>query len=116
MNITEVFLQLGIALGLGVLVGLQRERVESRLAGIRTFPLITIFGTICGLIAQTHGGWVVAAGLLALAAMILIGNIVKLKQNGKEHFDAGLTTEVAMLLMFALGVYLTVGHQAIAIA
>jgi uncharacterized membrane protein (DUF4010 family) len=116
MNITEIFLQLGIALGLGVLVGLQRERVESRLAGIRTFPLITIFGTMCGLIAQTYGGWVVAAGVLALAATIVIGDIVKLRQDEKAHLDPGLTTEIAMLLMFALGVYLTVGHKAIAIA
>jgi hypothetical protein len=39
--IPEVFQTLGIALGLGLLVGLQRERSDSRWAGIRTFPLIT---------------------------------------------------------------------------
>lgn len=116
MNITDVFLKLGIALGLGVLVGLQRERVESRLAGIRTFPLITIFGTICGLIAQVFSGWVIAAGLLALAATIVIGDIIKLKQDAAANLDPGLTTEMAMLLMFTLGVYLTIGDEAIAIA
>ena len=31
---------LTVALGLGMLVGLQRERAESEVAGIRTFPLI----------------------------------------------------------------------------
>ena len=71
MDLTSTFQQLGIALGLGLLVGLQRERTESRLAGIRTFPLITILGTICALLSQRLGGWIVAAGLIALAAMIL---------------------------------------------
>ena len=36
---------MGLALarfGLGLLVGLQRERTDSRLAGFRTFPLITM--------------------------------------------------------------------------
>ncbi|MEW6131363.1 MAG: DUF4010 domain-containing protein [Acidobacteriota bacterium] len=116
MSIAQVFLQLGIALGLGALVGLQRERVESRLAGIRTFPLITVFGSICGLIAQTFGGWVIAAGFLAMAATIVIGDLIRLKKEDGEHLDPGLTTEIAMLLMFALGVYLTVGHKEIAIA
>ncbi len=59
--IPEVFQTLDIALGLGLLVGLQRERSHSRWAGIRTFPLITLLGTICGLLAAHLGGWIVAA-------------------------------------------------------
>src|SRR5205814_2193372 len=100
MDITTVFAQLGISLGLGLLVGLQRERAETRLAGIRTFPLVTIFGTLCGLLAQTYGGWTIAAGLVALAAIVGIGSLAKLKQ---ETADPGLTTEVAMLLMYVVG-------------
>jgi uncharacterized membrane protein YhiD involved in acid resistance len=37
-----------IALSLGLLVGLQREHAESQVAGIRTFPLITLAGTLAG--------------------------------------------------------------------
>jgi uncharacterized membrane protein (DUF4010 family) len=113
MDITTAFAQLGIALGLGILVGLQRERAETRLAGIRTFPLVTIFGTLCGFLAHPYGGWTIGAGLLALAAIVGIGSIEKLKQ---ETSDPGLTTEVAMLLMYVVGAYLTVGHKEIAIA
>jgi len=41
------FLQIGVALALGLLVGMQRERTGSVVAGVRTFPLITMFGTVC---------------------------------------------------------------------
>jgi len=41
-----IFSSLGISLGLGLLVGLQRERTDSGLAGFRTFPLITMLGTV----------------------------------------------------------------------
>jgi hypothetical protein len=62
-----MFLQLAVALGLGLLVGLQRERVDSAVAGIRTFGLITLFGVVCAQLATAFGGWVVVAGLLVVA-------------------------------------------------
>jgi uncharacterized membrane protein (DUF4010 family) len=109
----DVFQQLGIAAGLGLLVGLQRERAKSGLAGLRTFPLITLLGAICGMLAATMGGWGLAAGFLALAAMIVIGNVALLKQG---TIDPGLTTEVAILLMFGVGATVVNGHEAVAIA
>lgn len=42
-----VLQQLAVAFGLGLLLGLQRERAESSIGGIRTFPLIAVFGTVC---------------------------------------------------------------------
>jgi uncharacterized membrane protein YhiD involved in acid resistance len=39
---------LAIALGLGLLVGLQREWAAAQVAGIRTFPLVTILGALTG--------------------------------------------------------------------
>ncbi len=48
--------QLGVSLVLGLLIGLERERTESSIAGIRTFPLIAAFGTVCAQIGQTTGG------------------------------------------------------------
>jgi uncharacterized membrane protein (DUF4010 family) len=113
MDLTVLFQHLGIALGLGLLVGLQRERAGGVLAGVRTFPLVTLFGSVCALIAQPFGGWVIAAGLLVLGAMIVIGNMAQFR-NGE--LDPGLTTEVAILLMFAVGAYLMIGYEGIAIA
>ena len=41
-----LFEQLGIALLLGILMGLQRQRTESPIAGLRTFPLIAFLGVL----------------------------------------------------------------------
>jgi uncharacterized membrane protein YhiD involved in acid resistance len=100
MDTAAAFRHLAIAVGLGLLVGLQRERAKSGLAGLRTFTLITMFGAICGMLSATLGGWVTAAGFLALAALIVVGNVAALKQGVT---DPGLTTEIAILLMFGLG-------------
>jgi uncharacterized membrane protein (DUF4010 family) len=113
MDIPSMFQQLGIALGLGLLVGLQRESAASPLAGVRTFPLVTVLGTVCGLLSQAFGGWILAAGIIALSAIIFIGKIIEMS---KGHLDPGVTTEVALLLMFAVGAYLVVGDRAAAIA
>jgi len=102
---------LAVAFGLGLLVGLQREKAASEIAGIRTFPLITLSGALTGLLAQSFGGWVLAAGLLAIAAMLINSSIIK----QSKQYDAGITTEVAALLMYGVGAYLTVGNMTMAI-
>lgn len=107
-----VFHEFAIAVGLGLLVGLEREWAEKPIAGIRTFPLIAALGALCGLLAGPLGGWVVGAGLLAVAAMLWIGNAARLK-SGKA--DAGLTTEVAALVMYAVGAVVVIGHVALAV-
>lgn len=114
MDISTIFAQLGIALGLGLLVGLQRESVAARLAGMRTFPLITLFGAVCALLATSFGGFTIAAGLLALAGIVFVGRMNEPADPAKDH---GLTTEVAMLLMFGVGASLVAGSSyAVAIA
>ena len=112
MELQPTLLKLSIALALGLLVGMQRERVDSRIAGVRTFALITLFGAVTALLAQSLGAWsVVAAGAIALAARLVIANIAKLK----VETDPGLTTEMAALLMFGVGAYVVVGHAEAAV-
>lgn len=113
MEIALIFEKLGIALGLGLLIGMQRERTANDLAGVRTFPLVTLFGALCALLAQAFGGWIIAAGLVALASMIILGNLARFR---KGVLDPGLTTEVAILLMFGVGAYIVVGSAGVAIA
>lgn len=113
MELSETFLQLGIALGLGLLIGLQRERQPNDIAGFRTFPLVALTGTVCGQLSAPLGGWVVAAGFLAIATAIYIGNLSKI-HAGRN--DPGITTEVALLLMFGIGVYVAVGAPQAAVA
>src|SRR5678815_3663823 len=90
---------LGISLVLGLLVGLQRERTDKAIAGFRTFPLVTLLGTICGLLARSYGGWVIAGGFISLAGLTIIAN-VKEQERARDRIDPGMTTEVAMLLMY----------------
>ena len=108
----DLFSRLGIALGLGLLVGLQRQRTDARLAGFRTFPLVTLLGAMCALLAESFGGWTVAGGLAALALIIVGGNL-PLRRGGGGN--PGVTTEVTMLLMFVIGAYTMAGSLAVAI-
>jgi uncharacterized membrane protein (DUF4010 family) len=107
-----VLQQLAVSFGLGLLLGLQRERAESSIGGIRTFPLIAIFGTVCALLGKTFGGWIVAAGLLALAAIVIYSNFAKIKSG---DIDPGMTTEVAALLLYGLGAYVVIGSMVVTV-
>jgi uncharacterized membrane protein (DUF4010 family) len=113
VDLSLVAQKVAIALGLGLLVGLQRERVQSPLAGIRTFALITVLGAVCALLGLTFGGWIVGLGAIAVASMLVVGNLA---QGKAEEVEPGVTTEMAALLMYGVGAYLVVGHAAVAIA
>jgi uncharacterized membrane protein (DUF4010 family) len=104
--------QIAISLLLGLLIGLQRQRVESPIGGIRTYPLIAAFGTVCGWLAQDYGGWIVAAGLVAVASLLVVGNFMLTR--GGDH-DAGQTSEIAALLLYGVGAYLVAGELAVAV-
>ncbi len=113
MATLPIFEDLGISLLLGLVVGLQRQHVQSPLGGIRTFPLVTVFGTVCALLAGTYGGWVVGIGLVGVVATAIVGKITN-PDRGDDH--TGLTTAVAMPLMYAVGAYLVNGDWSIAVA
>lgn len=108
----EAFQVVAIALGLGLLVGLQREHANSKVAGIRTFPLITLLGAITGLLAPTLGGWVLAGGFAGITALIVIANLLRIKSGDS---DSGQTTEAAILLMYVVGAYLAIGDKTLAV-
>ena len=113
MATLPIFEDLGISLLLGLLVGLQRQHVLAPLGGIRTFPLVTVFGTVCALLAGTFGGWVVGAGLVGVVATAISGRVTQ-QDRGDDH--TGLTTAVAMPLMYAVGAYLVNGDWSVAVA
>jgi uncharacterized membrane protein (DUF4010 family) len=113
LDLSVIIQQLGIALGLGLIVGLQRERTDSRLAGFRTFPLITLLGALSALLAREYGGWVIGGSLAALALVIVVGNLPPLKSTEEPP---GVTTETTMLVMFAVGACLMSGLTAVAVA
>jgi len=111
--VSETFLQLAVALGLGLLVGLQRERMDSAIAGIRTFALITLFGAVAAHLGQIFGGWVVAAGLVVAAAFVVSGSFARV---AKGDADPGQTTEFAAVLMYGVGAWVVAGGMPVAVA
>ncbi len=89
-----------VALGAGLVLGLERERARGaerprRWAGLRTFALTSLLG---GVALQTGSAVVVA---VAGAAVVLLALLVAWRASEP---DPGLTTEVALVLSFVLGV------------
>lgn len=111
----DMFLRLGVALAIGAFVGLQRETTDSRLAGVRTFALAGLAGTLTALVGKATGsqGWFVASGLFAMTAMIVVSRF-RLPEQDSDH--VGMTTAVALLIVFLTGVYLLEGSLVIAAA
>lgn len=105
---------LGIAFGLGLLIGLQRQTTDNKMAGVRTFTLIAMLGVISGFLTRDFDNpFIMPIIGIAMAALLVTANVIKLKKF--DEADVGQTTEVAALLLFAIGAYLVLGSRVIAI-
>lgn len=113
-----IFKRLGLALAIGLLMGIERgwqtrtAPEGSRVAGIRTFSLIGLLGGIAGLLGLQYGPLVLAAALLALVAVSTTSHLVRARRDP----DVGITTEVAELTAFGLGALAAFGEMAAAAA
>lgn len=92
----------GIALGLGFIVGLEREWAEGKPIGVRSFVLITIFGGLCALFINDVGPWLVVGGALALS-------LVLFTTLGDSNIK-GMTTVMAALVMYLIGAAAVAGY------
>ena len=94
--------QFGAAVGLGMLIGLERERTrgeERTFAGVRTFSLVALFGAISVYAGEQSGlPWIVGLVFLAVTAVVVAAYYVTAK-SGK----IGATTEVSVLVTFFIG-------------
>lgn len=88
------------SLAIGLLIGLERERKDAPKAGLRTFALVAMFGTLTALLSTKLGTpWLLIAGLLAVAAMIIAAYL----NDRSIDADPGTTTVIALLLSYGLG-------------
>jgi uncharacterized membrane protein (DUF4010 family) len=99
-----------IALALGLLLGLERQRSKQghAFAGIRTFPLFALSGFLGGLAAQKGAPLALAAILLAVGGFGIAAYV------RAEEKDAGVTTEMSGLVAAALGAAVAWGEVAVA--
>lgn len=103
-----------VSAAIGLLVGLERERNPTAKAGLRTFALIAVLGTLAAMLAKTvDSGWVVAAGL-AVVGLAIAG--AYLSDPRSATGDAGMTTVVAAMVVFCLGAINVHGYRTLAVA
>jgi uncharacterized membrane protein (DUF4010 family) len=105
MSFEEIFFGFLIALAAGALIGLEREQArvldkKPSIGGVRTFPLIALAGSLSALLAHTIGVWPVLGALLVVGAFLGISYY----QEWSRETAPGLTTQVAALITFLLGV------------
>ncbi|MBK8499126.1 MAG: MgtC/SapB family protein, partial [Flavobacteriales bacterium] len=93
-----------IALGIGFLIGLEREyakRVvekEEPFAGVRTYTIIALFGLLSAFLAERHGEWVYICALVGLVGLVIATYALTAKSG-----SYGITTELSAILTFLLG-------------
>jgi len=113
------FYHLGVALVIGLLIGIERgwaEREEEeggRVAGVRTFALIGILGGAAALLAAPLREPLTGYALVALGALLTVGYVLHVRLRPKV---VSITTQVAALLTFVLGALATSGEVAAAAA
>jgi len=107
-----------VALMIGAVVGLERGwRLRQygegrRVAGLRTFALMGLAGGVAGLVGERAGAWVVPVALAGVIALLVLGY----RRSASRQDDMGITTEVAGVLVFLLGVLATAGQALLALA
>ena len=100
------------SLAIGLLIGLERERKADAKAGLRTFALVALLGTLAALMGDRSGsGWIVAVGLLAVGAMMIAAVNVDPQDDG----DPGTTSVVALMVCYGLGATVWYGHAELAV-
>lgn len=92
-------LGIGLALGLGMLIGMEREW-SSSLLGLRTLTLLSGAGGASVVLAGQFGNLMVVATLLAAA--LLLATV--LRRGEVDTHRLGATTAVAALVTFLVGV------------
>lgn len=102
---TEFYLRLGVTLALGLLIGMQREISKHQGAGIRTFALISLSGFLIGLLATGSSAWIIVAGVAFLGFALYV-ETTREPVSDRPH-GSGSTTEIAALIVFGLGVFLS---------
>jgi uncharacterized membrane protein (DUF4010 family) len=95
-------ISLAAALGVGLLIGAERERRKQEkrspsVAGIRTFAVASAVGAVSFMLG---GAMLLAVATAAVAALAVLGGW---RSRQDDPNDAGVTTEVALVLTVLLG-------------
>jgi uncharacterized membrane protein (DUF4010 family) len=120
--VDELLTRFALAFGIGLVIGLERgwrareAEPGHRAAGIRTFAISGLLGGVIGAMARwagegAGGGLILAIGFAAYAVAISV--FCRDENRAAGFFSA--TTAVAAMVTFALGAYVLVGDQRLAV-
>lgn len=98
----EFFIRLLVAIGIGFLIGLEREhdaliKNEKSFAGIRTFVFVSILGFIGAMMHYLFSPWIYVGILVSLVALIGFSYWITASSG-----DIGSTTEFTAIIVFFL--------------
>ncbi|ARV12308.1 hypothetical protein BTO09_08085 [Gilvibacter sp. SZ-19] len=103
-NINPFILGLLISMGIGLILGLEREydklKDEHGFAGIRTFPIMAIIGFILGNLSTTYTPWLVIITAAAFLLFLALSHISMVQ----KHVMTGITTNLALFATLILGI------------
>lgn len=118
LTLFEPWWQFAFALLIGALIGLEREFYQQKkerpdFAGIRTFSLISLMGSVAAFLANTYG---INLAVLALGGLILLSAVSFAGSLFQSKSGPGITTEIAAILTYLFGVLVMGDHPTVAIA
>jgi uncharacterized membrane protein (DUF4010 family) len=98
----DLALRFGAALGLGLLLGLERERkrdAELLFGGIRTFALIALLGAVGAFMErELDESWPVLAIFVAVVTLVIVSYATTAARG-----ELGITTEITAVLAYIVG-------------
>ena len=101
----EIFYRFGVALAIGLLIGIERqfrksdESAQYQFGGVRTFPLLALAGCASAMLADVTGSdWGLAVPVLLIGALLTVAYAGTVKGGA-----FGMTTEVAAVLTLVIG-------------
>lgn len=108
LNIPDLLIQVGVAIAIGGLIGLEREREPHKFAGVRTLALLCGSGPVMVAISELADFPLVIVVYLGLGAGISLAiAYIRFSIQGSE---VGFTTSVAVFLVALLGVLVGYGR------
>ena len=100
------------ALGIGLLIGMERERRPDSAAGLRTFALVAMLGCLFALLGEKSGGpWMLAVGLVVISGAMVAANF----STEQEELYRGFTSEAAIVVTYGLGAAVWYGYATLAV-
>lgn len=112
----QTIINFGIAILIGALIGVEREKRKQKIKhqtpiGLRTSLLFSIVGAVCGYLSTIYSYWILIFGLLAISIVITVAYYIIAKQQGR----VGITTETSGIVVFILSALSTIGQTQLAI-